>query len=157
MTQMPGERRAGHHPCLCFNLRHAARKLSAFYDSHLDQVGLTAAQFALLAEIGADSGAPISEIAERLALDPSTLSRTLRPLETAALLEIQQDAKNRRLRRVQLTETGRGKLRQAVLAWHEAQAAAMAAIPEGVVQALLEGSDRLPPAATAARGKQSAA
>jgi DNA-binding MarR family transcriptional regulator len=68
-------------------------------------------------------------------------------LETAALLEIQQDAKNRRLRRVRLTETGRGKLRQAVLAWHAAQAAAMAAIPEGLVHALLEGSDRLAPRA----------
>ena len=134
----------GHNPCLCFNLRQAARRLSSFYDSHLAKTGLTAAQFSLLAEIAAAPGAPISDIAERLALDPSTLSRTLRPLETHDLVEILPDAKNRRLRRVKVTAGGRGRLRQAVQAWQGAQAAAMAAIPEGLVQALLDGAGRLP-------------
>jgi len=136
------------HPCLCFNLRQAARQVAAFYDAHLAKAGLSQAQFALLAEIAAGGGLPISEVAERLGLDPSTLSRTLRPLETGGLLEIVTDAKNRRQRLVRLTGEGRGRLREGVQAWQAAQAAAAAAIPEGLVLALLEGSGRLPAVAT---------
>lgn len=154
MPQNPAELRDGFHPCLCFNLRQAARRVSSFYDAHMAKAGLTATQFALLVEVAMRNGTPISEIAERLGLDPSTLSRTLRPLEIDGLLEIFADPKNRRLRLVRLTGEGRGRLREGVQAWQAAQTAAMAAIPEGLVQALLEGTGRLPDIAHAGKPKR---
>lgn len=144
----------GFHPCLCFNLRLAARRVTSFYDAHMAKAGLTAAQFALLVEIASGTGTPISDIAERLTLDPSTLSRTLRPLEIDALIEIFTDPRNRRLRRVRLTAEGRGRLREGMQAWRKAQAAAVSVVPEGLVHEVLTATGRLPETANPGRPRR---
>ena len=144
MDQDPTGRREGFHPCLCFNLRQAARRVSAFYDAHLAKTGLSSTQLALLAEIASRDTTPIGGLAERLDLDPSTLSRTLRPLESGRLIEFVDDEKNRRLRLVTITPEGRGRLRDGLEAWRKAQAGDASAIPEGLVQAVVEGAGRLP-------------
>jgi DNA-binding MarR family transcriptional regulator len=144
----------GFHPCLCFNLRQAARQITAFYDGRLAKAGLTASQFALLTEIASGTDKPVSDLALKMALDPSTLSRNLRPLEESGLIEMFTDPANRRLHRVRVTPAGRGRMRDGLEAWRSAQSAAAQVLPEGLVQEVLKAAGRLPGTANPGRPKR---
>jgi DNA-binding MarR family transcriptional regulator len=107
--------------CLCFSARLAARRLTAFYEARLKPHGLTIAQFGALVETARLKAPAMSDLAGLMALDPSTLSRKLRPLQAAGLVEIEADAGNGRVRRVRLTICGKARLRAAAAAWRKAQ------------------------------------
>ncbi|MDX2237929.1 MAG: MarR family winged helix-turn-helix transcriptional regulator [Hyphomonadaceae bacterium] len=134
--------------CLCARARAAARRLTAHYDAHLEAHGVTLPQFGLLATIAAAGEAPIAQIAATVALDPSTLSRTLAPLVAAGLVESLTDPSNRRARIVRLTADGRQKVNAAGRAWAKAQNTAAALIDAEAVGAVyrqtkaLEGAGR---------------
>lgn len=125
--------RSAEGACVAFALRSAARKVSAFYDARLAPAGLTIAQFSVLAHASAKPAPSVAALAERLTLDPSTLSRTLKPLEDAGLLEIHPDPDNRRIRRVKLTEAGKDKLVEAGQLWMAAQKEAAGIVPLATV------------------------
>lgn len=124
------------HACLCGRVRAAARRLTALYETHLAEHGLTLPQFGLMATIAAAGEAPIAHLAAKTELDPSTLSRTLQPLQAAALIEINTDPENRRLRVVRLTRAGRRKVKDAGRAWMKAQKIAQSKIDETLIAAL---------------------
>ncbi|MGE3143450.1 MAG: MarR family winged helix-turn-helix transcriptional regulator [Hyphomonadaceae bacterium] len=131
--------------CLCMGVRTAARRLVAFYEARLQPVGRGIAQVGLLGSIAAEKDAPAARLARRLGLDPSTLSRTLRPLEEQGLVEIAADPKNLRARRVRLTGEGRARLAAAGQAWARAQKEAAKRVDPGLVAQLLEASEKLKP------------
>lgn len=131
--------------CVAFSLRSAARKVSAFYDARLAPAKLTIAQFSVLAHASARPAPSVAALAERLTLDPSTLSRTLKPLEDSGLLAIHPDPDNRRIRRVQLTEAGKDKLVEAGQLWMAAQREAAAIVPLATVAEVQRGMDALEP------------
>ncbi len=131
--------------CLCFGARLAARRLTDFYDARLSPFGLNLPQFGLMAAIASEREASISRIAQRLELDPSTLSRTLRPLETSGLIEIFADPSNLRVRRVRLTKDGRAQVRRAAEAWTKAQADASRIVSPELMAALVKASEQLVP------------
>jgi DNA-binding MarR family transcriptional regulator len=102
-------------------LRKASRRVSQIYDHHLQPHGLTITQFGLLANLSGLGGISIGALAEKLIMDPTTLTRNLRPLERQGLVADLADPRDRRSRLLHLTDTGRAALIAAKPAWVEAQ------------------------------------
>src|SRR5262249_14443934 len=96
--------------CAGWNSRLAARRITQFLDRELAGCGLSAAQLGLMAQIAAASDDTLGALARRSGLDQSTLSRNLRTLEGAGLIEIAFVESDLRRRAVWLTETGARRL-----------------------------------------------
>ena len=118
--------------CLCFRSRRAARLITRAYDEALRPVGLHATQLTLLNAVasGGEEGQLMPRLSVGLAMDPTTLSRNLRPLEREGLIEIFQLAGDRRVRVARLTETGRSRLVAAFPLWRQAHERVQAALGE---------------------------
>jgi len=108
--------------CAGWNSRLAARRITQFLDRALAPTGLGVAQLGLLAEIAALDDDTLGALASRTGLDQSTLSRNLRTLEKAGLIEIALVEGDLRRRAVWLTERGARRLEAAVPLWRKAQA-----------------------------------
>ncbi|MBY0323328.1 MAG: MarR family winged helix-turn-helix transcriptional regulator [Reyranella sp.] len=108
--------------CAGWNLRRAARRVTQFLEERMMASGVSFSQFGLMAEIASADDDTVSAIAERMGLDQSTLSRTLRTLEAEGLLEIAAVESDQRKRMVWLTEKGARKLEAALAIWREAHA-----------------------------------
>ena len=67
--------------CNCSTLRSATRVLTQAYDEVLRPSGLRTTQFSILARLAGVGPVPLSELAELLAMDRTTLARNLRPLD----------------------------------------------------------------------------
>ena len=106
--------------CTCLNLRQAARVVTQHYEALLDPVGIKITQLPILAALAAGP-LTMNHLADRLAMDRTTLTRNLRPLARDALLRIERGY-DKRERRVQVTEAGLAALRRAVPLWKQAQA-----------------------------------
>jgi DNA-binding MarR family transcriptional regulator len=106
--------------CVGWNTRLAARRITQFLDRELAGVGLTVAQIGLMAQIAVISDDTLGALAHRTGLDQSTLSRNLRTLEGAGLIEIAIVETDLRRRAVWLTETGARRLEAAIPVWRAA-------------------------------------
>jgi DNA-binding MarR family transcriptional regulator len=107
--------------CTCLKLRKAARRITQIYDGYVEPFGLTITQFGLLAHLRVLDGITVGALAEKLVMDPTTLTRNLRPLERKGFLVAKPDPEDRRSRNLHLTEAGRAALRAARPAWARAQ------------------------------------
>lgn len=107
--------------CACTRVRTAARLLTRAYDEALRPAGLNASQLAILAAIDAGQAESIAELSKRLAMDRTTLSRNLRPLENAAWVRLGAEGW-KRSKTVHLTADGRQRLTRATALWETAQA-----------------------------------
>ena len=118
--------------CTCLRMRRATRRVTQFYDHALQRTGLTVNQFGLLAYLcGASlarTNASIGTTAEWLGMDPTTLTRNLKPLLVKGLVKNVPDPDDGRVRIVAITEKGLRMLREAVPRWRNAQAAVEKAI-----------------------------
>lgn len=108
--------------CAGLNSRLAARRISQFFDSELESVGVSVAQLGLMAQIAVGADDTLGALARRTGLEQSTLSRNLRTLEDDGLIEIVTAEKDLRRRAVWLTETGARRLEAAIPVWRKAQA-----------------------------------
>jgi DNA-binding MarR family transcriptional regulator len=109
--------------CAGWASRLAARRITNFLEERMLGSGLTISQFGLMAQIAAAPDDTLGAMAERTGLDQSTLSRNLRGLETAGLVEIAITGEDQRRRVVWLTEEGARRLEAAIPVWREAHAA----------------------------------
>lgn len=108
--------------CLCLHARRAARAIARRYDETLRPAGLTNGQFSLLMSLNRPQPAGMNDVAALLAMDRTTLTANLKPLERRGLVQIIVDAKDRRGRRLALTDEGRSVLATALPLWRRAQA-----------------------------------
>ena len=108
------------HACACFNVRTAARAITDLYDRTLAPSGLRIHQFAILSTIYAAGGSTMQELAAELGIDPSTMTRTLKPLQTDGLVEVSAHV-DRRAKELVLTRAGRKKLKECHALWRDAQ------------------------------------
>ena len=115
--------RAAMEVCAGWNSRLAARRITKFLDEQMAGGGLSLAQFGLMAQVAAASDDTLGALAERMGLDQSTLSRNLRGLETAGLVEIASAGEDLRRRAVWLTDEGARRLEAALPIWRHAHAA----------------------------------
>lgn len=103
--------------CLCLATQRSARALARRFDEALRPVGLTSGQFSLLTSLNRPSPPTIGSVASLLAMDRTTLTANLKPLERRGLIETRPDPKDRRIRRLALTEAGSLVLAAAVPIW----------------------------------------
>ncbi|HXZ03065.1 MAG TPA: MarR family winged helix-turn-helix transcriptional regulator [Stellaceae bacterium] len=122
--------------CLCLHVQRAARSLARRYDDALRPVALTNGQFSLLTSLHRVEAASIGGIAALLAMDRTTLTANLKPLERRGLVKVTVDPANKRGRLLTLTASGRALLAAALPLWRRAQAATERLIGES-------GADRL--------------
>jgi DNA-binding MarR family transcriptional regulator len=123
--------------------RLAARRITQFLDQELAATGISAAQLALMAQIAAAEDDTLGALAERSGLEQSTLSRNLRTLENAGLIEIAAVESDLRRRAAWLTETGARKLEAALPLWRKAQAKLAGEIPPALTQRLARATAQL--------------
>lgn len=116
--------------CACTNLRRASRAVTQLFDTYLDEVGLKATQFTVLAALAWSEEKPptIGELADELVLEQSSLSRNLGVLERLGFIRLVPGAEDRRERIVSLTRSGRNALAKAFPVWRKAQAAIASAL-----------------------------
>lgn len=107
--------------CTCLDLRRATRVVTQQFDHSLQPTGLKATQFSVLSTLYQASGPlSVNELAESLTADRTTVTRNLKPLETAGYLQSKTDG-DRRRRMIELTVEGRDKLSEAIPLWEAAQ------------------------------------
>jgi DNA-binding MarR family transcriptional regulator len=107
--------------CACLGLRRVGRMATQIFDAHLQPAGLTVGQFGLLTQIYANSvaGTPqtMKVLSNAVGMDPTTLNRTLKPLESENLIRTAQDANDRRARCIHITASGKKRLARAMPMW----------------------------------------
>jgi DNA-binding MarR family transcriptional regulator len=129
--------------CPGMNIRLAARRITHFLEGRMQGAGLSVAQFGLMAHIAAAGDDTIGALAGRSGLDQSTLSRNLRHLERAGLIEIAVVETDLRRRAVWLTEAGARRLAAAIAPWRQAHAALSRVIPPRDARKMAESAGAL--------------
>jgi len=107
-------------PCYCMNIRRASRATTLYYDGLLKPSGLTIAQMGMLRYLEMSEPTTITELANRIRIDRTTLNRNMKPLLESGLIH-SSIGKDSRTRLIALTESGKTALASAVLLWEQAQ------------------------------------
>jgi len=104
--------------CLCLHVHRAARALARRFDEAFRPLDLTNGQFSLLMSLNRPEPPPMGPVANLLAMDRTTLTAALKPLERRGLVRVATDQKDRRSRILILTAKGRELVARAVPIWH---------------------------------------
>lgn len=108
--------------CTNLKLRQLSRIVTRHYDSFVADVGLKITQYSLLSHVVKLGPIRPGDLARRMQMDASTLTRNLQPLAALGLLTVGAGA-DARSRLVSATEAGIAKQTQAQQAWKAAQLA----------------------------------
>jgi DNA-binding MarR family transcriptional regulator len=115
--------------CACFDLRKATRAVSRMYDEFLRDRGLNNTQFSLLRLIRVEKELSISTLGRYMAMDRTSITRALAPLQRDELIASRLGA-DKRIRIVSVTNKGRRLVEEAEPKWRQAQEALMEAVGE---------------------------
>jgi DNA-binding MarR family transcriptional regulator len=121
--------------CLCLHAQRAARALARRFDAAFRPLGLTSGQFSLLNALNRPAPPTLGEVADLLGMDRTTLTAALKPLEKQGHVTVETDERDRRLRRLRLTEAGAARLAEARPIWvaeHEALERALPVSGDGL-------------------------
>ena len=108
--------------CLCLHLQRAARTVTRRFDAALRPLSLTNGQFSLLMSLHREEAPSIGSVSALLAMDRTTLTANLTPLERRGLVKVSIDHGDKRSRRLKLTPAGRALLVAAVPIWKQTHA-----------------------------------
>lgn len=108
--------------CLCLHAQRTARALARRFDEVLRPLGLTNGQFSLLMSLNRPQPANMGQVASVLAMDRTTLTACLKPLERRGLVNVSADPGDKRTRRLTLTPEGRKLLVKALPVWKRTHA-----------------------------------
>jgi len=108
--------------CTNLKLRQLGRMVNRHYDHHLSAVGLKSTQYALLSCVVKLGPIRPSDVARRLQMDASTLTRNLQPMVAQGWLTVGA-GENARSRLIEATAAGIALRAQAQRAWKAAQTA----------------------------------
>ena len=139
--------------CLCLHTQRAARALARLFDNALRPFGLNNGQFSLLMALNRPEPPSIGELAPFLAMDRTSLTAALKPLERRGLVRIKPDKTDRRSRLVQITEEGVALLEAALPTWRETHARLDAALSDGAPDRLRADLRQVPPGAYSLLGQ----
>lgn len=116
--------------CLCLHVQRAARAVARRYDEVLRPLGLTNGQFSLMMSLNRPEPPTMGQVSAVLAMDRTTVTANLKPLERRGLIEVRTDDKDRRTRRLRLTPSGRDLLASALPLWKKAQSENEKLVPD---------------------------
>ena len=116
--------------CLCLHAQRAARTLARRFDLAFRPLGITRGQFSLLNAMNRPTPPTIGAVAEVLAMDRTTVTANLKPLERMGAVVVTVDPDDRRGRRAALTDAGRALLAEATPIWLAEHAAVEAGLDE---------------------------
>lgn len=122
--------------CLCLAAQRAARALARRFDEALRPLDLTNGQFSLLMALNRPAPPSMAPVAALLAMDRTTLTASLKPLQRRGLVDIVRDPDDRRGRRLLLTPAGQALLARALPVWAQAHRAEESRLPDGGAAAL---------------------
>jgi len=108
--------------CLCLHLQRAARAIARRYDEALRPLDLTNGQFSLMMSLNRPESPSIGSVSALLAMDRTTLTAALKPLERRGLVKVMVNDADKRSRLLALTPAGRTLLAAALPLWRQAQA-----------------------------------
>jgi DNA-binding MarR family transcriptional regulator len=131
--------------CLCLHTQRAARALARYFDEAFRPLDLTNGQFSLLMALNQPAPPPIGRLAKFLAMDRTTLTAALKPLERRGLVQVAPSPDDRRSRIMALTPAGRRLLLRAVPIWTEHHARVEALLHDGgaiAMRGALQGMTR---------------
>jgi DNA-binding MarR family transcriptional regulator len=117
--------------CLCLHVQRAARALARNFDNALRPLGLTNGQFSLMMSLNRPEPPAIGAVASLLAMDRTTLTAALKPLQRRGLIKVMKNHNDRRARLLELTAQGRKLLARAVPVWMNTHAAIEARLGPG--------------------------
>ena len=117
----PGRPAGADRGCTCFQVRRAARLMTQLYDAELAPAGVSVVHYAVLNVVSRDAELTISTLADRLATDRTTLSRTIERMRSAGQIETVPGV-DRRERRLRLTPRGEAVFDEARALWRRAEA-----------------------------------
>ena len=103
--------------CLCLHAQRGARALARQFDDALRPLGITNWQFSLLMSLNRPQPPNMRAVADLLAMDRTTLTAALKPLERRRWVKLAEDPEDRRSRRIRLTAAGASLLARAVVVW----------------------------------------
>jgi len=109
--------------CLCLHVQRAARALARRFDEALRPLALTQGQFSLLMSLNRPQPPSVGEVSALLAMDRTTVTANVKPLERRRLVKVRVDPDDRRNRRLELTASGRALLAAAAPIWKRTHAA----------------------------------
>jgi DNA-binding MarR family transcriptional regulator len=107
-------------PCLCATFRRTARALSQLYDDAVRPLGLKTTQFTILQALSLTGEVSQGRLGEILALDSTTLTRTLAIMKRRNWVAMRQ-GRDGRERLISLSKAGREQLDLASPAWQAVQ------------------------------------
>jgi DNA-binding MarR family transcriptional regulator len=117
--------------CLCLHVQRAARVVARRFDEALRPFDLTNGQFSLMMSLNRPEPASMASVASLLAVDRTTLTAALKPLERRGLVRVTSDPRDRRSRLMVLTAQGMKLLASAVPVWQRTHEEVEALLPEG--------------------------
>ena len=117
--------------CLCLHVQRAARALARRFDEAFRPLDLTQGQFSLLTSLNRPKPPTLGSVAALLAMDRTTLTANLKPLERRGLVKVSVDTEDRRSRRLAITADGRALLRKATPIWKKTHAEVERSIKRG--------------------------
>ncbi|MGF1472153.1 MAG: MarR family winged helix-turn-helix transcriptional regulator [Rubrobacteraceae bacterium] len=129
--------------CAHRNLKHTVRSVTQHYDGWLAESGVRITQFTLLVACSLQGPVTVSELAERIGMDRTTLTRNLKPLERDGLLEILTHESDARVRVVQITGEGETTIARAYPLWQMAQEEVTQGLDDEGYENLLQYLERL--------------
>jgi DNA-binding MarR family transcriptional regulator len=115
--------------CLCLHLQRVARAVARRFDNAFRPLDLTNGQFSLMMSLNRPQPPSIGNVSGLLAMDRTTLTANVKPLERRGLVEVMVDAADRRTRRLSLTPAGRELLAAAAPVWREIHAGIERLVP----------------------------
>lgn len=107
-------------PCMCANIRRAARAITQRYDEALRSLGLTITQFTILQALSLAGDITQGRLGEILAMDSTTLTRTIGAINRRGWVSKVYGA-DRRERQLRLTHAGKLELNRAIPYWQRSQ------------------------------------
>lgn len=129
--------------CNCFAIRQASRRITRFYDAHLEPCGLKITQFLTLAALYEMETATVNALAERIDVERTAMGKMLGFLEKDGYLAMKPSPCDRRSRIVELTPSGISLLKTAHPLWAQAQHEIEQLNGAGMMQKLLNELKRV--------------
>lgn len=108
-------------PCNLFYLRRAARAVSKQYGAAMKESDVEATQFSVLFILSKSGALSITDLANKMGLDRTSMSRNLMPLQTHGYISVSDEGMTR-AREVTITRAGNEALHELMPMWRKAQA-----------------------------------